>query len=92
MKIYDSLLDEGGGKVRIVGWLKMSDFHHLLLRGRCSSFWTKNPRRSQHEFEKILGALGWSCKGTEVETGGRSVVLTVHVFFKKENNTMKMAK
>ena len=84
MKIYDSLLDEGGGKVRIVGWLKMSDFHHLLLRGRCSSFWTKNPRRSQHEFEKILGALGWSCKGTEVETGGRSVVLTVHVFLKRK--------
>lgn len=58
-------------------------FHQLLLRGRCGSFWTKNPRWSQHEFEKILGALGGVAKVPRSKRED-SVVLYNWPFFLKK--------
>ena len=58
-----------------VGWRKMSVYTKVT---------TKNPRWPQHEFEKILGALGGPSVYRNVETGGLcTLFLTVTFFFSK---------
>ena len=80
-----SRTDEGTFRAEVRGWLEdnlVGDF--AALRGLGGPGREHEAHEIRHEWEKKLGAAGWTCLGWPKEFGGRGATLNQQVIFNEE--------